>query len=72
MRARKEGKIEKPEDKDWNQWYEKLGHKDHEKMLAQLGLDKEDIDEWEHHSVFKEMEEGSETPVPEEKPKKKK
>lgn len=42
-----EGKIEKAEDKAWNQWFKGLSEKDHENYLAKLGLDKEEIDEWE-------------------------
>jgi hypothetical protein len=53
---RSEGKIEKPEDKEWRKWYDTLDNKEHEKKLAMLGLDKEDIDEWEHHSVFQDIE----------------
>lgn len=40
-------KIEKSEDKEWRKWYETLGNKDHESMLKQLGLDEEDISDWE-------------------------
>ena len=53
---RPDGKIEKPEDREWKQWYERLDTKEHEKKLAMLGLGKEDIDEWEHHTVFKDIE----------------
>ena len=42
-----EGHIEKPEDKAWKEWVEGLDVKEHEQKLAQLGLDKEDIAEWE-------------------------
>lgn len=55
-KPRKEGKIEKSEDKVWHEWYSKLDKKDHEKMLAQLGLDEEEIGEWETHEVFKDIE----------------
>ncbi len=40
------GKIEKPEDKAWNDWFTKLDAKEHEKYLKQLGLDEEEIEEW--------------------------
>ena len=52
MKPKREGKIEKAEDKAWREWYEKLDKKEHEKMLAQLGLDREDINDWENHKVF--------------------
>jgi len=42
-----EGKIEKAEDKIWHEWFDKLDVKEHEQKLKQLGLDKEDIEEWE-------------------------
>lgn len=42
-----EEKIEKAEDKAWRDWYEKLGASEHEEYLAKLGLDKEEIQEWE-------------------------
>ncbi len=42
-----EGKIEKPEDKIWKEWFNKLSLKEHENYLAKLGLDEEDIKEWE-------------------------
>ncbi len=42
-----EGKvISKSEDKVWKDWYEKLTPKDHDNMLAKLGLDKEDREEF--------------------------
>jgi hypothetical protein len=37
------GKIEKPEDKIWLEWYNKLSEKDHEKFLAKLGISKEEM-----------------------------
>ena len=40
-------KIEKPEDKAWNQWFKGLSKKEHEGYLAKLGLDEEEIEEWE-------------------------
>lgn len=41
-----EGKaISKPEDKEWKEWYNKLTPKDHEQMLAKLGLSKKDKEE---------------------------
>lgn len=72
-----DGKIEKPEDKSWKDWYEKLDPKEHEEYLAKLGLEKEEIDEWEHHSVLQSLEQeaGPEgiapQPEPAKKPKKK-
>ena len=48
-----EGHLDKPGDKAWNDWYEKLDLKEHEKYLGQLGLDKEDIEEWEEVEGFK-------------------
>ncbi len=50
------GKIEKPEDGEWKKWYETLDTKEHEKKLALLGLDKKEIEEWETHSVFQDIE----------------
>ena len=38
MKPKKDGKIEKSEDKIWQDWYSKLDKKKHEKKLAQLGL----------------------------------
>lgn len=70
MRAtkpRKEGKIEKAEDRVWHEWYGKLDKKEHEKMLAQLGLDEEEIGEWENHKVFEGLEAEASQPQ-EEKP----
>ena len=72
-----DGKIEKPEDRDWKDWYEKLGEKEHEEYLSKLGLEKEDIEEWERHSVLNglEQEAGSAETEPQsgnaKKPKKK-
>ena len=48
------GKIEKAGDKEWTEWYKGLDAKEHEKHLAQLGLDKEDIEDWEEGEGFKE------------------
>lgn len=39
------GKIKKAGDKEWNDWYDGLDIKEHEKHFAQLGLDKDDIEE---------------------------
>ncbi|MBN1941388.1 MAG: hypothetical protein JW772_04370 [Candidatus Diapherotrites archaeon] len=61
-KAAKKQKIEKPEDKDWLDWYNKLDNKEHEKKLAQLGLEKEEIEEWEQHSVLGDLEVAAETP----------
>lgn len=56
MAAKKSTKIEKAEDKDWQDWYKTLDNKEHESRLAKLGLDKEDIEEWEQHTVFNDLE----------------
>ncbi|MFH1545685.1 MAG: hypothetical protein ABIE23_06400 [archaeon] len=41
-----EGKSgSKPEDKDWKGWYNKLTPKDHEQILAKLGISKKDKEE---------------------------
>lgn len=37
--------IEKPEDKIWKQWFEKLTPKDHDNYMAKLGLTDEDKEE---------------------------
>ena len=50
-----DGRIEKPEDRDWQQWYETLPAEEHEKLLGQLGLDKEDIAEWESQGGVKKL-----------------
>jgi hypothetical protein len=34
--------IEKPEDKIWQQWFNKLTPKDHDNYMAKLGLTEED------------------------------
>ncbi len=48
-----EGKIEKPEDKVWKEEFEQMSVEDHKKALQQLGLDEEDIDEWEQTVGYK-------------------
>jgi hypothetical protein len=48
-----EGKIEKPEDKSWKEWYNSLDVKEHENYLSKLGLDKDDIEEWEEAEGIK-------------------
>lgn len=53
VRAKPEGKIEKPEDKAWAEWYNGLDAKEHEAYLSKLGLDKDDIEEWEEAEGFK-------------------
>jgi len=69
VRAKSDGKILKQEDKHWNEWFSGLKEKDHEKLLGQLGLDNEDIDEW-HHShgkldeVIAKEEEAAQAPAP--------
>ncbi|MFH1240673.1 MAG: hypothetical protein V1672_05705 [Candidatus Diapherotrites archaeon] len=40
-------KTEKTEDKDWQKWYAELDKKEHEIRLKQLGLEDDEIDEWE-------------------------
>ena len=55
MRRKKpvEGKvISKAEDKIWNEWYNKLTPEDHDKMLAKLGLDKEDREEFKQELIL--------------------
>jgi len=47
------GKNEKPEDKSWQDWYNNLDVKEHENYLSKLGLDKEDIEEWEETKGLK-------------------
>jgi hypothetical protein len=49
-----EGKIEKAEDKVWKEEFDSMKVEDHEKILHQLGLDEEDIQEWEEMAGFKE------------------
>ena len=74
-----EGKIEKAEDKMWKEEFDSMDVKDHEKALHQLGLDEEDIEEWEEMAGFKEpkpehmelVEEKSEEKKPVKKPGKK-
>ena len=39
-------KIDKPEDKAWEKWFNELGDAEHKKHLAQLGLDEEDVEDW--------------------------
>ena len=39
-------KLEKPEDRAWNEWFSGLKEEDHKKHLAQLGLDAEDVEDW--------------------------
>ncbi len=41
-------------DKSWNEWYAKLDVKEHENYLSKLGLDKDDIEDWEEGEGFKE------------------
>lgn len=42
--------AEKAEDKVWNEWFDKLGPKDHDKYLKKLGLDDEDLNDF--HEEF--------------------
>jgi len=48
MPKKKEGKPigEKPEDKPWREWFNKLSIEEHDQYLEKLGLDKEDIEEF--------------------------
>ncbi len=41
------------EDKAWKDWFSKLKKEDHEQYLAKLGLDDEDIGEFEEDFGFK-------------------
>ncbi len=34
--------IEKPEDRTWHEWFDKLSDKDHKAYMEKLGLDDED------------------------------
>ena len=47
------GKIENGEDKAWQDWFNKLDIKEHEEYLAKLGLEKEEIEEWEETEGLK-------------------
>ena len=38
--------TEKMEDKEWHKWFDALDKKEHENYLRKLGLDDEDIDDW--------------------------
>ena len=46
-------KIEGPEGKSWQKWFSELSVKEHENYLSKMGLDKEDIAEWEEHEGIK-------------------
>ncbi len=46
-KPKKSGKIEKPEDREWNDWFSHLTKEDHKKYLAKLGLDDDDLKEME-------------------------
>ena len=48
MPKKKEGKPigNKVEDKPWREWFDKLSLEDHDKYLEKLGLDNEDIEEF--------------------------
>lgn len=54
-KERPDGRIEKPEDRAWKDWYDKLAPEEHEKYLKQLGLDKEDIETWEETEGTKKL-----------------
>lgn len=49
------GNVSKPEDKAWDEWFNKLSPAEHEAYLSKLGLDKEDIDKWEEKEGLKQM-----------------
>lgn len=70
-KRRAEGKIEKPEDKEWGQWYSKLSSKEHQEYLSKLGLDDEEIKDWEGHHVLDEMSDPATDNAPAPKNKKK-
>lgn len=42
---RKRERIEKPEDKVWKEWFNKLGPQDHKQYMGKLGLTDEDLQE---------------------------
>lgn len=54
----KSGKIEKPEDQEWNKWFGTLSKDDHKKYLQKLGLDEDDLEEMDE--VKKELHEAEE------------
>ena len=68
-------KIEKSEDKEWRKWYEGLDDKEHEAKLKQLGLEEDEIDEWEDMQekgvTLEELEKATTSGNPEKKTKKK-
>ncbi len=45
MARKNKEKIEKPEDKIWREWFNKLSNKDHEQYMGKLGLTKDDLQE---------------------------
>lgn len=49
-----DGRIEKPEDRVWKEEFEAMTVEDHERALHQLGLDDEEIEEWEETVGYKE------------------
>ncbi len=50
MLGRKKGEghpiQEKVEDKAWTQWFQGLSMEDHDRKLRELGLDEEDVEEF--------------------------
>jgi len=46
IKTQPKGKIEKPEDKLWREWFEKIPENGHDEYLQKLGLDQSDIQEW--------------------------
>lgn len=60
LRKPKADHIEKPEDKQWQEWYGKLSKKDHENYHAKLGLTEEDEKELEE--VRKELKQAKAEP----------
>lgn len=42
---------EKPEDKAWQQWFQGLSMEEHDRKLRELGLDEEDVGEFNEKFV---------------------
>lgn len=70
-RKKKEGHpiAEKPEDRAWREWFSKLSLDEHNKKLRDLGLDEEDLKEFD--DKFTGGSERGQTEVLEEAPKNK-
>jgi hypothetical protein len=58
-KAPKDGKIVKPEDKEWSKWFGTLSKDDHKKYLHKLGLSDDDLEEMDE--VKKELHEAEAT-----------